>query len=187
MQRATVSVTEAGASVVPDQAQTKTDRSYRLPCPRAEPFHCPRVQRPLLPGRSTQDGRTTVDWDNRFYPLDAIRDWNRIYGSKGFAQFQCALPLDRSENGLTALLAAIAKTGSGSFLAILKRFGRQDSAFSFPMEGYTLALNFPINCQDPCVAQSSGSDYNQSRWALLSREGQPDERSNVARFGFARG
>jgi FAD/FMN-containing dehydrogenase len=92
-------------------------------------------------------GEQLVDWDSYFYPLDAILGWNRIYGRKGFAQFQCALPLDRSEAGLTALLAEIAKAGSGSFLAVLKRFGKQDSAFSFPMEGYTLALDFPINAK----------------------------------------
>lgn len=92
-------------------------------------------------------GAQLVDWDSYFYPLDAIVDWNRIYGSKGFAQFQCALPMDRSEEGLAALLAEIAKDGSGSFLAVLKRFGKQDSAFSFPMEGYTLALDFPIRAK----------------------------------------
>lgn len=85
-----------------------------------------------------------VDWDSYFYPLDAILGWNRIYGRKGFVQFQCALPLDRSRAGLAALLAEIAKAGYGSFLAVLKRFGRQDGAFSFPMEGYTLALDFPV-------------------------------------------
>lgn len=90
-------------------------------------------------------GAHLVDWDSYFYPLDALLGWNRIYGLKGFAQFQCALPLDRSKDGLTALLAEIAKTGAGSFLAVLKRFGKQDSAFSFPMEGYTLALDFPVN------------------------------------------
>lgn len=89
-------------------------------------------------------GIQLVDWDSYFYPLDSILGWNRIYGRKGFAQFQCALPLDRSESGLTALLSEIAKTGSGSFLAVLKRFGKQDGAFSFPMEGYTLALDFPL-------------------------------------------
>lgn len=89
-------------------------------------------------------GTQLVDWDGYFYPLDAILGWNRIYGRNGFAQFQCALPLDRSEAGLTALLSEIAKVGSGSFLAVLKRFGKQDSAFSFPMEGFTLALDFPV-------------------------------------------
>ncbi len=92
-------------------------------------------------------GEQLVDWDRYFYPLDAILRWNRIYGRKGFAQFQCVLPLDRSEAGLTALLAETAKAGSGSFLAVLKRFGKQDSAFSFPMEGYTLALDFPVSAK----------------------------------------
>ncbi len=90
-------------------------------------------------------GTTLIDWDSYFYPLDAILDWNRIYGRRGFAQFQCVLPLDTSEAGLSRLLETIAATGSGSFLAVLKRFGAQESAFSFPMEGYTLALDFPIS------------------------------------------
>lgn len=93
---------------------------------------------------SHKTGIQLVDWNSYFYPLDAILGWNRIYGRKGFAQFQCVLPLTGSEAGLTALLEEIARTGSGSFLAVLKRFGPQDSAFSFPMEGYTLALDFPI-------------------------------------------
>ncbi len=93
---------------------------------------------------TSKTGPQLVDWDSYFYPLDAILGWNRIYGRKGFAQFQCALPLERSEVGLTALLAEIAMARSGSFLAVLKRFGKQDSAFSFPMEGYTLALDFPV-------------------------------------------
>ncbi len=89
-------------------------------------------------------GTQLVDWDTYFYPLDAILNWNRIYGRKGFAQFQCVLPLARSRDGLTALLQAISESGAGSFLAVLKRFGPQQSAFSFPMEGYTLALDFPM-------------------------------------------
>jgi decaprenylphospho-beta-D-ribofuranose 2-oxidase len=92
-----------------------------------------------------KSGMQLVDWDSYFYPLDAILGWNRIYGRKGFAQFQCVLPLDHSVAGLTALLEETAKAGAGSFLAVLKRFGKQDSAFSFPMEGYTLALDFPVN------------------------------------------
>ena len=91
-----------------------------------------------------KSGVQLVDWDSYFYPLDAILSWNRIYGRTGFAQFQCVLPLDRSELGLTALLKETARAGAGSFLAVLKRFGPQDSAFSFPMQGYTLALDFPV-------------------------------------------
>ncbi len=96
---------------------------------------------------SRKKGTQLVDWDTYFYPLDAILEWNRIYGRKGFAQFQCVLPLTTSEEGLSQLLTEISKAGAGSFLAVLKRFGAQDSAFSFPMEGYTLALDFPINAK----------------------------------------
>ncbi len=84
-----------------------------------------------------------VDWDSYFYPLDSIHHWNRIYGKRGFAQFQCVLPLAASRAGLEELLGAISASGQGSFLAVLKRMGAQDSRFSFPMEGYTLALDFP--------------------------------------------
>ena len=94
-----------------------------------------------------KSGTQLVDWDSYFYPLDAILRWNRIYGRKGFAQFQCVFPLDRSEQGLSALLETISREGAGSFLAVLKRFGPQESPFSFPMEGYTLALDFPITAR----------------------------------------
>lgn len=90
-------------------------------------------------------GTRLVDWDTYFYPLDAILEWNRAYGRRGFVQFQCALPLETSQAGLEALLKAIGKAGSGSFLAVLKRFGAQGGMFSFPMPGYTLALDFPAN------------------------------------------
>lgn len=86
-----------------------------------------------------------VDWDSYFYPLDAVREWNRIYGRRGFAQFQCVLPDAGARAGLTALLETTAAAGQASFLAVLKRFGAQESAFSFPMQGYTLAMDFPIN------------------------------------------
>ena len=79
--------------------------------------------------------RQLVDWDSYFYPLDAVLGWNKIYGRRGFAQFQCVLPLKHAEQGLTEMLEAIASAGAGSFLAVLKRFGAQESRFSFPMEG----------------------------------------------------
>jgi decaprenylphospho-beta-D-ribofuranose 2-oxidase len=90
-------------------------------------------------------GDRLIDWDSYFYPLDSIIDWNRIYGGRGFAQFQCALPLETSADGLSKLLTATSEAGAGSFLAVLKRFGKGEGAYSFPMEGYTLALDFPIN------------------------------------------
>jgi len=89
-------------------------------------------------------GVRLVDWDGYFYPLDGLRDWNRIYGRRGFVQFQCVLPLAASRAGLAALLAAIGGAGKGSFLAVLKRLGPEAGPFSFPMEGYTLAVDFPL-------------------------------------------
>jgi decaprenylphospho-beta-D-ribofuranose 2-oxidase len=91
-------------------------------------------------------GDALVDVDSYFYPLDALLDWNRIYGRRGFMQYQCVLPLAASLDGINELLAAIARTGGGSFLAVLKRMGRESfGLLSFPMEGYTLALDFPVN------------------------------------------
>lgn len=98
-----------------------------------------------------QAGEALIDYDSYFYPLDAILEWNRIYGRKGFAQFQCVLPLEASQAGLTRLLNQIAKSGQGSFLAVLKRMGAQRSRFSFPMEGYTLALDFPMRRSTPAL------------------------------------
>lgn len=88
-------------------------------------------------------GTSLVDWDSYFYPLDAVLDWNRIYGRQGFAQYQVVIPLASARAGLGELLKAISDAGMGSFLAVLKRLGPQDSPLSFPMEGYTLALDFP--------------------------------------------
>lgn len=90
-------------------------------------------------------GTSITSYDSYFFPLDALLGWNRIYGRKGFAQFQCVLPLPTARDGLRQLLSAISDAGQGSFLAVLKRLGVQDSPMSFPMEGYTLALDFPVN------------------------------------------
>ncbi len=88
--------------------------------------------------------RKIVEWDNYFYPLDKILNWNRVYGKKGFAQFQCVLPIENSYKGLKEILDAISKSEASSFLGVLKRFGEQNSYFSFPMRGYSIALDFPI-------------------------------------------
>ncbi|HEY0275636.1 MAG TPA: FAD-binding oxidoreductase [Paenirhodobacter sp.] len=87
-------------------------------------------------------------WDSYFYPLDSILGWNRIYGRRGFLQYQCVIPLDRAEAGMARLMEATAAAGAGSFLAVLKRFGAQQSRISFPMEGYTLALDFPASARN---------------------------------------
>lgn len=98
-----------------------------------------------------QAGQTLVDWDSYFYPLDAILGWNRIYGRRGFVQFQCALPLAASRDGMRKLLETTSYAGVGSFLAVLKRFGEASGPFSFPFQGYTLALDFPVNTRTLAV------------------------------------
>jgi len=89
--------------------------------------------------------KQTVDIDTFFYPLDAIGHWNRIYGKNGFTQYQFILPKEASYEGLHEILSTIAASGKGSFLAILKLYGKaNDNWLSFPMEGYSLALDFKI-------------------------------------------
>ncbi len=86
-----------------------------------------------------------VDIDTFFYPLDAINNWNRIYGKNGFTQYQFILPKEMSYDGLKEILNTIAKSGKGSFLAVLKLYGKANKNYlSFPMEGYSLALDFKI-------------------------------------------
>ena len=87
---------------------------------------------------------SVVHYDGFYYPLDSILSWNKIYGKKGFVQYQFVLPLEASRSGLTDILGRISARGTGSFLAVLKLFGEQDDLISFPMRGYTLALDFPI-------------------------------------------
>ena len=89
--------------------------------------------------------RQRVDIDTFFYPLDAIGHWNRIYGKNGFTQYQFILPKEKSYKGLEEILTAISKSGKGSFLAVLKLYGKaNENWLSFPIEGYSLALDFKI-------------------------------------------
>lgn len=86
-----------------------------------------------------------VDIDTFFYPLDAINNWNRIYGKGGFTQYQFILPKEKSFDGLKEILEAISFSGKGSFLAVLKLYGKANENYlSFPLEGYSLALDFKI-------------------------------------------
>jgi len=85
-----------------------------------------------------------VPYDPFFYPLDKILEWNKGYGKKGFLQYQFVLPMDSSERGMIDILTRINRKGLGSFLAVFKVFGKQNSLISFPMEGCTLALDFPV-------------------------------------------
>ena len=86
-----------------------------------------------------------VGYQSFFFPLDGVRDWNRLYGPKGLFQHQSVVPEETAHTAVPALLAAARRAGQGSFLTVLKRFGsiRSPALFSFPRPGYTLTLDFP--------------------------------------------
>lgn len=88
-----------------------------------------------------------VDYETFFYPLDIVNDWNKIYGKGGFIQYQMVIPKEKGKEGLKKILEKIASSGSGSFLSVLKLFGKNnpEAYNSFPFEGYTLALDFKVN------------------------------------------
>ncbi len=83
-----------------------------------------------------------------FYPLDAVAQWNRLYGRRGFLQWQCIVPDDTS---LRRILERFAQSGAPSFLVVLKRFGPGRGMLSFPSEGWTLAVDLAVRHRD--VAQ----------------------------------
>ncbi len=94
--------------------------------------------------RVPKAGRSSVrTLETFFFPLDKIHDWNRLYGKRGFHQFQCVVPLDQADV-LKQMLEKIAAAGVASPLAVLKRLGPGNGNFmSFPMEGWTLAVDMP--------------------------------------------
>jgi len=89
--------------------------------------------------------RQRIEADSYFFPLDGISHWNRLYGANGFLQYQCVMPQDAALRGITRLLTATSDAGKGSFLSVLKKFGAANAHWlSFPMQGYTLAMDFKV-------------------------------------------
>ena len=81
-----------------------------------------------------------------FYPLDKINNWNRLYGKNGFIQYQFVIPNDQIVNNLKLIFKKISEFGISPFLSVLKKFGKQnDNLLSFPMSGYTLAMDIKID------------------------------------------
>jgi hypothetical protein len=80
-----------------------------------------------------------------FYPLDAILNWNRMYGRRGFFQYQLVVPFEQDRSIIKEIFARIARSKRASFLAVLKTFGdiASPGMLSFPRKGVTLALDFP--------------------------------------------
>ena len=121
-------------------------------------YHLPRPARGLTP------------YPPFFYPLDNLLEWNRLYGRRGFFQYQCVIPPATAREALWEILARIAASGQGSMLAVLKRFGEKSSGglLSFPRPGFTLALDFPnrgpktlalLESLDEVTRQADGAVY----------------------------
>ncbi len=87
----------------------------------------------------------TQHYDPYFYPLDGIGHWNRLYGRRGYLQYQCVLPYETARAGLAYLLDAFSGSGNGSFLAVLKTMGEEAGPLGFPKPGFTLALDMPAS------------------------------------------
>jgi decaprenylphospho-beta-D-ribofuranose 2-oxidase len=141
-------ILETANFVPPDAGTLKPFRTFRIP------FNLPSSSlNPLSVNmfnkayyhRIPKHGRTTIKhMRDFFYPLDRLHDWNRIYGRRGFYQFNCVIPDAGAKLGMRKLLEKISDTQSTSFLAVIKTMGGKGRGYlSFPMKGYTLALDFP--------------------------------------------
>jgi FAD/FMN-containing dehydrogenase len=94
--------------------------------------------------RPTRGPARPVPCHGFFYPLDAIGGWNRLYGRRGFLQYQCVVPRAAGPPAVAELLERVVEAGTASFLAVIKDCGPEsDADLSFPLEGTTLALDLP--------------------------------------------
>jgi decaprenylphospho-beta-D-ribofuranose 2-oxidase len=113
-----------------------------------------------------KESNKIIAYDSFFYPLDSVSNWNKMYGKNGFIQYQFVLPLE-SKKGLIEILQKIDDEGFGTFLSVLKIFGKQNGMISFPKEGISIALDFPLKKElfpfldelDKMVVQYNGRIY----------------------------
>jgi FAD/FMN-containing dehydrogenase len=88
-----------------------------------------------------------VHYEKFFFPLDAINNWNKGYGKRGFVQYQFVIPEENGKQHLKEILEMIADSGCTPFLNVFKRMGEGQGILSFPFKGYTLAIDFPMSKQ----------------------------------------
>jgi FAD/FMN-containing dehydrogenase len=119
--------------------------------------------------KARKKGTSIVHYEPFFYPLDALRRWNLLYGNEGFVQYQCVIPHARAA-ALEQVVAAVSASGYGSFLTVLKAFADIPSPglLSFPRPGLTLAMDLPmrgastlklLDSLDELVLRAGGAVY----------------------------
>ncbi len=165
---------------------------------RSLPFNFPRLAlNPLTVHafnyvyyHSKRDGRQVVPFDSFFYPLDSIGKWNRLYGRRGFVQYQALFPRRTSRHGLVELLEQVSASGRPSFLAVLKSCGPADPALLTYLDaGHTLALDLPwgddipalLRKLDKTLLKHDGRLY-LAKDACMSRETFAAMYPNLSRF-----
>ncbi len=173
---------------------------YKTPKRKAIPFYFPDFALNTISVKAfnwiyyhriwKKESKQRVGIDAFFYPLDAIEHWNKMYGKNGFTQYQFILPVENSYQGLKTILEKIAASGMGSFLAVLKLYGKENKNYlSFPMQGYSLALDFKIHKKlfplldelDDVVHLSGGRVY-LAKDVRLSKENFAKGYPNLEKF-----
>ncbi len=150
---ATATGASLGRGILEEGESTDEPSRERVRRARAVPFDAPsflfsapvaRAFNAAYYARIPKEGRTRIRPLSAFlFQLDVLDDWNRLYGKRGMHQFQCVVPLDATE-ALRAMLAEASSSDVDSPLAVFKRFGSGSAGMlSFPMEGWTLSLDFP--------------------------------------------
>jgi FAD/FMN-containing dehydrogenase len=166
------------------ESETPKDRLFRMPI--APPFSM--VNRLTLSlfnsfyfnTKKWNAGRSKAYYKEFLYPLDSLHDWNRMYGPKGFFQHQSLIPREAGHDAVIEMLDEIKASGDGSFLTVLKTFGKVQAVgmMSFPQPGVTLALDFPnkgartielFKRLDAIVRNANGRIY-PAKDALMSRD-----------------
>ncbi len=114
-----------------------------------------------------KSGNGIAHYDSFFFPLDMINNWNRGYGKRGFIQYQFVVPMENGKENIHRILTEITKSDCIPFLNVLKKFGKGQGHLSFPFEGFTFAIDFPITPQlkpfikklDALVLEAGGRIY----------------------------
>lgn len=175
---------EEAHTLLPDRRQRRLSVPVDLPAFTLNPLSV-RLFNELY-WRRAKPGRSLVRLEPYFYPLDAVEGWNRIYGPGGFVQHQCVLPPATAREALGLMLDRISARGAGSFLAVLKLMGQGTPGcpLSFPMPGWTLALDFQATSAnfsllaelDAIVADHGGRLYlaKDARGGAAMLRGYPD-------------